>query len=961
MPCSALTRRPAFLLWLLLLLPLPLFAQATYAPPATTRERIPLDGAWRFEGRPLALGMEQPGFDDHDWQAVTVPHTWNSKTNLQTHQAAWYRTHFALTEADRGKEIFVCFDGAATVADVYLNGTRLGQHRGAYTRFNFDATQAAVFGGDNVLAVQCDTNPDDTADCLPAGDGYQLYHVPGGLYRPVWLLKTAPVHIDPTDDAASGVFLNPQAITAADALLGIKTLVRNDADTAKTVTVTNTVCDADDHVIAAVSETLVLGPRASSSTLLNAPVPHPRLWSPAAPDLYHVYTETRVDGKVTDLVAERTGFRTVRMTAQGVFLNDVLTPLRGVAKHQETEERASAVTPADLTRDWDDLKELGVNFVRLAHYPHAALEYDLADERGMVVWAENGHSNPDWVTLTGDKITQEMVLQNYNHPSICFWSIGNEAIQYLSDITTLEHYAAVVRAEDPQRLVTYASNTLFHESPALDFVAVNRYDGWYYSLISSFEPLATRYRYISETGAGGVVSIHSAARQPPHKVNSYEPEEYQQEVAEARCQTVFRNAAAQIPLFTWWTFRDFADPRYKGLNSKGLETYSGFRKEIWYLFQTFLRPDLPVVHLCSKPWFLRRRRSRTDIFGLKAYSNAAALTLTLNGKTAGTVANGEYVLPNKTRADNVFFWNASLKRGRNDVAVSDGLGHSDSAVLYFETGDEGLVRNLTSSNRANPAYFIDQPVQAEWPFYDDFDGTGDNTFHALPDILQGARWITTSRLSKPVNQAALAFTLALDAGSVDVFVMFTPTPALSPAFLAGFSDTGLTGTWRDNALNLVPYALYRRTVTGGATVRMPGATLDYVILIKPHPPEQPPLAPPLLGAGGSLPTPQASPAQTPRKSGPRQSKQGRAPAPECRAWCDAPPLPGPRPEHAPAESPAANRRAVIKYSTAITINSSPTRAAAPVVSCLVCNCLRLLFASLAPRVSPFPAPFPASA
>ena len=139
-------------------------------------------------------------------------------------------------------------------------------------------------------------------------------------------------------------------------------------------------------------------------------------------------------------------------------------------------------------------------------------------------------------------------------------------------------------------------------------------------------------------------------------------------------------------MFTWWTFRDFGDPRYKGLNTKGLETYGGFRKDVFYLFQSFLRPDTPVVHVCGKPWFLRRQRSPFDEFDIKAYSNAAALTLTLNGQKVGTVGNGEYELPNRTSVENVFAWNVPLKRGRNDVVVDDGQGHSDSATIYFEGG-----------------------------------------------------------------------------------------------------------------------------------------------------------------------------------------------------------------------------------------------------------------------------------
>ncbi|MGI4789621.1 MAG: glycoside hydrolase family 2 protein, partial [Janthinobacterium lividum] len=553
----------------------------TQAAPPVTRLEVPLT-TWKFNAQSSARAIEQAAFDDHAWQSVTLPHTWNSKTQTQTYRAAWYRTHFALDQADKEREIFVCFDGVGTLADVYLNGTLLGSHRGAFTRFLFDATRAVHFDGDNVLVVRCDTAPADTIDCLPAGNGFQLYHVPGGLYRPVHLLKTSSIQIDPTDMAASGVFLTPQNVSADSANLQIKTLVRNDG-LASDVTVTNRVYDQADKVIATVSSKLTLDAQSSGSALLYASLLKPHLWSTTDPYLYRVVTTTTADGLVTDTVTERTGLRFFQMTPAGFFLNGVSTPLRGVSKHQETEEHGSAVTPADLRRDWDDLADLGVNYVRLAHYPHAKLEYDLADERGIVIWAENGHSNSAPPTETGIQLTREMILQNYNHPSICFWSIGNEAIQTYDDITTLEEYADVARAEDPSRLITYASDTAFDEDPSLDFVAANRYSGWYGGSIASFDLHAAYYHYISETGAGGVISIHTPAAKPTHKVNSYEPEEYQQEVAESRCETVFRTLTSQVPLFTWWTFRDFSDPRYKGVNAKGLETFGGFRKDVYYL------------------------------------------------------------------------------------------------------------------------------------------------------------------------------------------------------------------------------------------------------------------------------------------------------------------------------------------------------------------------------------------
>ncbi len=829
---------PLLLLLLPCLFPVPAAAQAPAPPSGRQRETTLLTG-WRFDPHPPGHGIEKPGFDDSGWQAVTLPHTWNSKTQPQTHRAAWYRTHFALPLADKGREIFFAFDGAGAVADVSLNGAHLGQHRGAFTRFVFDGTAQAVFGGDNVLAVRCDTDPKDTADCLPAGTGFQLYQVPGGLYRPVRLWETAPVHLDPTGEDAAGAWLVPSVDAQGGAALTVHARPRNDGDQKETVTVRTTLTAGDDPAgVMTASETLALGPHAARDIVLRLPVARPHIWSQTDPYLYQEDTTTLVGGQVTDGVAARTGFRSCVMTAGGFLLNGAVTPLRGVAKHQENERHGAAVTEDDLRQDWRELAALGVNFVRLAHYPHAALEYDLADEAGVVVWAENGHSNAAPPTPTGDKITREMVRQNGSHPSICFWSVGNEAIRKASDVQTLEHYARTVRAEDATRLVTYASNSGFYKSPALDFVAVNRYLGWYGGRLGQFAAHAAFYHAVSETGAGGVVSIHTASPNPRHVVNRFEPEEYQQEAMESRCRTVFRDIPDQVFLFTWWVFREFADPRYKGLNTKGLETYGGARKDAWYLYQSFLRPALPVVHLCGRTWPLRRRVFYGDTLTVKAYANAPSLTLTVNGLTLETKQNGDYVLPDGTASANVFAWDGALTRGRNVVVASDGAGHSDTLTIYAEAGEaSGLVQNLTSSNTANPAYFLDIPIQPDTPVYDDDDGTADNTFAALPDLLAGARPVLTGRPSKPLSRTALTFTLATEASRTDIFLMLTPPPkdALPTGFLDGFADTGVRGVWRDNAQNLIPYALYRRTVSGGTIVHIPGAALDYAVLVKAHP------------------------------------------------------------------------------------------------------------------------------
>jgi len=567
-------------------------------------------------------------------------------------------------------------------------------------------------------------------------------------------------------------------------------------------------------------------------------VRNPQLWSPTHPNVYRLATEVRVDGELKDRTIERTGFRYFRMTPEGFYLNGVLTPLRGVAKHQETEERLSAVHDSDLVQDFDLLRNLGVNYLRLPHYPHAALEYTLADDRGIVVWAENGHSNTAPWTETGDAITREMVRQNYNHPSILFWSAGNEAGGRESSEAT-NRYAAAIKEEDTSRLVTYANNGGFTAGPALDFVATNTYPGWYGGTNWSFEGTARRAHNISETGAGGVISTHCDYAAATHRVDHYEPEEYQQLVAESCCQIAFVDDARAVSLLTWWVFRDFGDRKYKGwFNTKGLLTDDLVKKDAYYLFQSFLHPDLPVVHIASKMYFVRTGDAAN---GIKVYSNRPELTLTLNGAAAGVRKNGEYrQQPAGRTVRNVFFWNAPLRTGRNLIGVSDGKGYSDAAVIYFY-GTGGLpavedaaapIRELKSSNAANPAYLIHMPIQRGWPFYRDLDGTADNRFGEIPEQLNGASWIAAGRMSKPENVTDLSFTIAGGRGAVDLFIMVSGAePAAWKA--AGWRDVGIHAVWRDNDTRLASCSVMRRRCAAGERVSVPGASTDYVVLLRP--------------------------------------------------------------------------------------------------------------------------------
>jgi len=513
------------------------------------------------------------------------------------------------------------------------------------------------------------------------------------------------------------------------------------------------------------------------------------------------------------------------------MLNGKPIILAGADLHQEIESKASAVSDDDLRTNYLLMQDLGFNFVRLPHYPHAQLEYDLCDRFGFFCWAENGHSNgekQDQPGPTADNITAEMVKQNYNHPSIAVWSVGNEAGEDVAD-----REVPVVKALDSTRPVVVANMKCTNA----DFHGINSYPGWYGrgNNLWSF----VKKGYVTETGAGGVTTTHCDYADASAQHDAYEPEEYQQLVAEARFQQCIRENDGALGMFTWWAMRDFTDRKYKkpiGWNTKGLLTYAGDKKDIYYLYRCCLRPGEPTVHITSQRYFIRTGAADN---GIKAYSSAAKLTLTLNGEKISTLENGQYAQGDGHRVDNVFFWKTSLHKGRNTVVVSDSAGDSDSAVVYFYgtnglpelSAPNSLVTDLQTSNPNNHAYFMDMPVLAQWPIYYDFDSTADNSFDALPPEIKGAKWIAMRRVTKAGQETDLTFKLTRPA---DVFVMATKTGKPFRSILEnGFNEVASAGlVWRDNDLMLVPAQLFVRHAAAGEVIRFSKPDRDEIVLLR---------------------------------------------------------------------------------------------------------------------------------
>ncbi len=685
-------------------------------------------------------------------------------------------------------------------------------------------------GGSNLLAVRASNHPQDTVNALPSGAGKQLYRTYGGIYRKAWLIRTRAAHFDPLDHGASGVFVSTTEVSAASAVYAVRARLRNAAAGAARLRFVARLVDAGQREVAADEQELDVPAGQVVEARVQRRLAEPHLWGVGSPYLYTLHAELWEADRLVDALSERIGFRDFRMKDGGFLLNGAPLLLRGVGKHQETEYHEAAVTDDELREDFAHLKDLGVNFVRLAHYPHARLAYDLADETGLLVWAENGHSNSWKVDVAAaETLTREMVRQHYNHPSIVMWSVGNE-----NAFVRVNPLAAAVKADDVSRLVVYASNTGVQgrkRQPHLDLIAHNTYRGWYRGEPWDFEERALALRYLAESGGGSVVTNHTDHLAARHQVDAFEPEEYRQELAEVHFQTVFRDHPQEVPLYLVWILRDFGIDKYKGRNTKGLLTGGNLEKDAYSLYRSFLRPEEPLVHITSATRFWRRGRADD---GIKAYSNRPALTLFLNGTAVGELPNGAFRHRNGRRVDNVFHWRVPLREGRNDVRVADAAGHQDTAVVYYNApgrpapppGAQDPIEDLRSSNPRVPALFVGQPVRPQWPFYGEFDGTADNTFDRLPDEVEGASWISTPRLSKPGHGTRISFRARQD---LDVFLITTPgRRAPGPPFVASEA----AGLWRDNDLRLVPWRLYRAPVRRGETMRIPSLDADQVVLVR---------------------------------------------------------------------------------------------------------------------------------
>jgi beta-galactosidase len=644
------------------------------------REQLPLVEEWRFHQGP-SVGAAVASFDDSAWEAIALPHTWNANDGNAPgfyRGDGWYRRHFDVPAAWAGKRIFVQFDGANRSAEVFVNGHRLGQHRGGFARFRFDVTSALETKGSNVLAVR--VNNDSRDNMAPVSADFTFF---GGLYRAVSLVATDPVHIDLLDRAAPGVYVRQQQVTADAAELELQVKLANDAETAADVTLRTTIAAADGAPVQTVETRTSLAALARGETRSRLLLSHPHLWNGQAdPYLYRVRTEVVVAGAVRDAVTLPLGLRFFSVDpARGCSLNGRYLDLHGVNRHQDRPGKGWAVSEADEREDFAMIEELGATMVRQSHYQQSQLWNDLGDGRGMVMWAElayvnDARDNREFFENAKEQL-RELIRQNLHHPSILFWSIGNEtfvrdskAMPADTNDRLLRELSAVAREEDPSRLSAYASNGDVSEPRAgiSDVVGFNKYFGWYGGAPEEFAPWVDGQHAVrpdlrmgmSEYGAGANIAHHEEPARKPVTTGPWHPEEWQSVYHEVHWQAMATRPWLWCKLV--WCMFDFAsagrnEGATPGRNDKGLVTADRTtRKDAFYWYQANWSA-LPVLHITS-----RRFVDRTQpVTAIKIYSNAEAVELRVNGVSLGS----------KTSASHIFLWpGVTLQPGRNAIAAN---------------------------------------------------------------------------------------------------------------------------------------------------------------------------------------------------------------------------------------------------------------------------------------------------
>ncbi|EFS33686.1 glycoside hydrolase family 2 protein [Bacteroides sp. D2] len=638
------------------------------------RQDILLNNDWNFRfSHQVQKGTEV---------RVDLPHTWNAQDALSgkidyKRGIGNYEKNLFIRSEWKGKRLFIRFEGVNNIADVFVNRRHIGEHRGGYGAFIFEITGKVEYGKENSILVR--VNNGEQLDIMPLVGDFNFY---GGIYRDVHLLIIDETCISPLNYASPGVRLIQDSVSHKYAKVRAVVDLSNGGSSNREVELNVRLLDGQ-RVVKEGTKKVNLSGNAAMQQEFTFEIDQPHLWNGRQdPFLYQAEVILSRNGQMVDRVIQPLGLRFYRIDPdKGFFLNGKHLPLQGVCRHQDRSEVGNALRPQHHEEDAALMLEMGVNAVRLAHYPQATYFYDLMDKNGIIVWAEipfvgpGGYNDKGFVDLpafraNGKEQLKELIRQHNNHPSICVWGVFNELtelgdnpVEYIKELNVLAHQ------EDPTRPTTSASNQMGDLNFITDAIAWNRYDGWYGGTPADLGKWLDRMHKdhpeiciaISEYGAGASIYHQQDSLVKTVPTSWWHPENWQTYYHIENWKTISSRP------YVWgsfvWNMFDFGaahrtEGDRPGINDKGLVTFDRkVRKDAFYFYKANWNREEPMLYLTGKRNTVRTQRLQT----ITAFTNLSGAELFVNGKSYGKAIPDSYA---------ILEWkNVELEPGENEIKV----------------------------------------------------------------------------------------------------------------------------------------------------------------------------------------------------------------------------------------------------------------------------------------------------
>ncbi|MEL7123721.1 MAG: glycoside hydrolase family 2 TIM barrel-domain containing protein [Bacteroidota bacterium] len=691
--------------------------------------------------------LEDEGFELNDlenqnnWSRIDLPHTWNQwdVTDFMPgyrRDASWYKKNLDIPN-QKDARFILYFECANISSEVYVNKKLAGTHIGGYVGFEIDITPYVKRGQKNEILVKVDNsyNP----EIIPSQKSD--FFIYGGITRDVWLKIVPEIYIHTTHVSTPEV--NEKAASTAVNL----TLANPNSKRFEGTLTCEVVAPNGGKPVLNFQKKITIERETETVKLELPELKQPLLWSTEEPQLYTLNVSLEKDGKVIDKTTDRYGYRWFHFEKNGpFFLNGKRLLIRGTHRHEELAGFGSAMSNEQHRRDIEMVKEMGANYLRLGHYPQDPEVYKACDELGIIVWDElpwcrGGRGNENWDKTT-KRLLKEQITQNYNHPSILFWSLGNEIYwlpefpnggeadnlnEFVTELNDLAHEL------DPYRMTSIRK--YYEGSHLVDVFSPSIWSGWYAGVYKNYASVLEQQRYKynqfihMEYGGSSHVGRHTET--PIDGDGLVNPNEWTEEINQVNVKNIAKNGQWTenyiVDLFDWhlsvsessdwfagnaqWAFKDFGTPLRPEnpipfVNQKGLVDRDGKPKDAYYVFKSYWSDD-PFVYIESHTW--TERNGPKDLArNVSVFSNCSNVELIQDGNSLGF----------KNRKLGTFpacglNWDVKFKEGKNTLIAQGYSGEqlisSDTLTINYSYDKAGTPSKieLSASKLENGNYLIE--------------------------------------------------------------------------------------------------------------------------------------------------------------------------------------------------------------------------------------------------------------